>query len=191
MPSVINPANAVTASRFLALPPFFYFVDHGMAQWGMLMVVGCALLDKLDGLVAKLFDCKSEFGAFFDAIADAVCYGFFVTVLASYGWVPWPPVIAFLALGGLNSGFRVVYAKRTGQPINYRSFAMERVVGFAAYLGGFGVAGYQVDFFYYSCVIVTAVVVLHDAKRMLLDPVPLDPARGHGEATAPPGSVAL
>jgi phosphatidylglycerophosphate synthase len=169
--SVVNPANAVTASRFLTLPPFLYFVDRGLPQWGMLMVLVCGLLDKLDGLVAKLFDCKSDFGAFFDAITDAVCYGFMVAVLAAYGWVPWPPVVVFLALGGANSVFRAVYVRRAGRPVNYRSFAMERVVAFAAYLGGFGVAGYQVDFYYYACAAVTAVVVAHDAKRMLLDPV--------------------
>jgi phosphatidylglycerophosphate synthase len=180
--SVVNPANAVTASRFLTLPPFFYAVDHGMAQWGLLMVLICGLLDKLDGLVAKLFHCKSDFGAFFDAIADAVCYGFFVTVLAAYGWVPWPPVVAFLGLGGINSALRAVYARRAQRPVNYRSFAMERIVAFAAYLGGFGIAGYQVDFYYYTCVSVMAVVVIHDAKRMLFDPIP-EPAEGLAEAS--------
>jgi hypothetical protein len=30
--SNLNPANAVTASRFLTLPPFWYAVDHGYNQ---------------------------------------------------------------------------------------------------------------------------------------------------------------
>jgi phosphatidylglycerophosphate synthase len=167
----INPANAVTASRFLTLPPFYYFVDHGMAQWGLLMVLACGLLDKLDGLVAKIFDCKSELGAILDAIADGVCYAFFIITLAAFGMVPWPPVIAVIVLGGLNTVFRGVYVNRAQRPVNYKSFAMERVVGYAAYLGGFGVAGYQVNFYFYGCAIMMALVVLHDAKRMLIDPV--------------------
>ena len=36
---------------------------------------------------------------------------------------------------------------------------------------GFGVAGYEVEFFYTSGAILMTVIVLHDAKRMLIDPV--------------------
>ena len=65
-----NPANAVTASRFLTLPPFFWAVDHGYHQWATLFMLICGLLDKADGAVAKLFDCRSAFGELFDAITD-------------------------------------------------------------------------------------------------------------------------
>lgn len=168
----INPANAVTASRFLTLPPFLYCIDHGWRDLAVLMVLVCGLLDKVDGAVAKLFDCKTDFGAFFDAIADAICYAFFPIVLAYYGWVPWQPVAVVFVLGLANTVFRGLYVKRIGKPINYQSFAMERVVAYAAYLGGFGAANYQVEYFYYGAAIAMAIVVAHDAKRMLIDPVP-------------------
>ena len=172
MPSVVNPANAVTASRVLTLPPFWWAVDHGYSDVAMLAALVCGLLDKADGLVAKLFDCKSEFGAILDAITDAICYGFFLVVLIAYAWVPVIPAVGVLVLGAANTGLRALYARRLGKPANYRSFAMERVVAYAAYLAGFAVLHFQVDFYYWSCVFVFGAVVLHDAKRMLIDPVP-------------------
>ena len=55
-----NPANAVTASRFLCLPPFVWAVHNGYHQWATIFILICGLLDKLDGLVAKIFDCRGR-----------------------------------------------------------------------------------------------------------------------------------
>ena len=174
MSNYINPANAVTASRFLTLPPFIYFVSQGFGyyQWATVCVFICAVFDKVDGLVAKIFNCQSDFGAVLDAIADGVCYGVIVLTLAIYGWVPWVPVVIFLTFGVANIVFRFRYSLRVGKTVNFRSFAMERVVGFFAFLGGFATIRYEVDFYFYACAVFYVVVVIHDAKRMLLDPVP-------------------
>ena len=172
MSSLLNPANAVTASRFLTLAPFWYSVDRGYAQWALLFALICGLLDKVDGFVAKVFHCKSDFGSLFDAIADAVCYTVFLVILVAYAWVPWIPVAVILALGAANTLFRGLYARRVGRAINYRSIAMERIVAYTAYLAGIGVAKIEVTYFYYGCALMMFVVVVHDAKRMLLDPVP-------------------
>src|ERR1700690_767659 len=128
MASNVNPANAVTASRFLTLPVFVWTIDRGYYQGGAVCIIVCALLDLVDGAVARIFDCITPFGAVFDAIADGICYGFFLLILVSYGWVPWPPVVIILLLGVINIGLRTVYARRAGETINYRSYAMERCV---------------------------------------------------------------
>ena len=169
---VVNPANMVTAARYLTLPPFLYCIDQGLSQVALLIALLCGLLDKLDGLVAKLFDCKSAFGSIFDAITDAVCYGFFLVVLLSYGWIPALPTLGVLGLGVLNAAFRSAYARRVGRAVNFRSFAMERMVAYTAYLTGFGTAQYMVNYFFYGAAVFMVVVVVFDGKRMLLDPVP-------------------
>ena len=170
--SKLNPANAVTASRFLLLPPIVWAVDHGYNQWATLFVVICGLLDKVDGLVAKIFNCRSVFGELFDAITDGICYGFCLIILAAYGWVPVVPVIAVIGLGLLNSALRAIYVKRVGRATNYKSYAMERIVAYTAYLLGFGTADFEVDFYYWLFVPLMVVVVIHDAKRMLIDAIP-------------------
>jgi phosphatidylglycerophosphate synthase len=172
-----NPANAVTASRFLCLPPFVWAVDNGYHQWATLFMLICGLLDKLDGLVARIFDCRSAFGEMFDAITDGICYGFALILIAAYGWAPAVPVAFIIALGLLNTGMRGIYARRAGRTVNYKSHAMERIVAYTAYLVGFATAEFEVEFFYWLFLPLMAITVGHDAKRMLLDPIP-DPAGG-------------
>jgi phosphatidylglycerophosphate synthase len=167
-----NPANAVTASRFLTLPPLVWAVDHGYRQWATVLILICGLLDKLDGLVARLFDCRSPFGEMFDAITDGACYGFGLVLVAAYGWAPAIPVACVIALGLANSAMRGVYVKRAGRTTNYKSYAMERIVAYTGYLIGFATSGYQVTFFYWAFVPLMVAIVVHDAKRMLVDPVP-------------------
>lgn len=177
--SKLNPANAVTASRFLTLPFLFWAVSHGTPgvadgyhQWATLFILICALFDKLDGLMARVFDCKSAFGEMFDAIADGVCFGFGMILVAAYGWAPLVPVVAIVALGVINTVLRFVYIKRAGRTVNYKSYAMERIVAFTAYTIGFATGNMEVEFFYWAFVPLMLIVVLHDAKRMLVDPVP-------------------
>ena len=167
-----NPANAVTASRFLTLPPLFWAVDHGYHQWATLFILICGLLDKLDGLVAKVFDCRSTFGEMFDAITDGACYGFGLILVAAYGWAPAIPVAAIIFLGLANTAMRFVYVRRAGRTTNYKSYAMERLVAYTGYLIGFATGGMQVTYFYWAFVPLMAVIVAYDAKRMLVDPVP-------------------
>ncbi len=168
----LNPANMVTASRFLTLPPIVWAVSNGYHQWATLFVLICGLLDKVDGLVAKIFNCRSTFGELFDAITDGICYGFCLIVLAGYGWAPVIPVIAVIVLGLGNSGLRAIYSKRVGRPVNYKSYAMERIVAYTAYLIGFATGEFEVRFYFWLFVPLMVIVVLHDTKRMLIDAVP-------------------
>ena len=170
--SRLNPANAVTASRFLTLPFFVWAVDAGDAQLATLFMFICGVLDKLDGLAAKVFDCRSAFGEVFDAIADGICYGFGIVVLVAYGWAPAIPAITIVSLGIVNSGFRLIYARRAGRAINYKSYAMERVVGFVAFLIGFATGAMETSFYYWCFLPIFLLSLIYDAKRMLIDPVP-------------------
>jgi phosphatidylglycerophosphate synthase len=125
--------------------------------------------------VARALHCQTPFGEVFDAIADGICYGFAMIVVTAYGWVPWPPVAIILTLGVINMVLRAIYARRAGRTTNYKSYAMERLVAFAAYLGGFATAHFLVDYFYWTFTVMMLLVVIHDAKRMAIDPVPAAP----------------
>jgi phosphatidylglycerophosphate synthase len=170
--SRLNPANAITASRYLTLPPLWWAVHHGYHQYATLFIIICGVLDKFDGLAAKIFDCRSSFGELFDAITDGICYGFGLILVAAYGWAPLVPVVFVVGMGLLNTGLRFVYIKRAGRAVNYKSYAMERIVAYTGYLIGFATGGMEVRFFYWAFVPIMLVIVLHDAKRMLVDAVP-------------------
>jgi phosphatidylglycerophosphate synthase len=187
--SRLNPANAVTASRFLTLPLLWWAIAHGEHQFATFLILICGLLDKLDGLVARIFDCRSAFGELFDAITDGVCYGVGLLLVVAYGWAPVVPVVCVLGLGALNAALRGVYIRRAGRAVNYKSYAMERIVGYAGYLIGFATAGMEVQYFYWAAVPVIGVVVAHDAKRMLLDPIPAPSARPDDAAPKAPSAT--
>lgn len=169
---IVNPANAVTLLRALALFPLWYFIDQGWRDYAFVTLVVAGFMDQLDGLVARVFDCRSAFGELFDAMADGFLYGGLMVVLIAYGWAPRAWAIAMLALGVWNALNRVVYARRVGRAVNFKSVAMERFTGNLAFLIGFAVTGFEPDFYYPVCGCVMILIVVHDAKRMLLDPVP-------------------
>jgi len=173
--SRLNPANAVTASRFLTLPLLWWAIAHGHHQHATLFILVCGVLDKLDGLVARIFDCRSAFGELFDAITDGVCYGLGLILVAAYGWAPVVLVVFVLGLGLINTGLRFIYIRRAGRTVNYKSYAMERIVAYTGYLIGLATSGMgkEVSLFYWAFVPLMIVTVLHDAKRMLIDPVPV------------------
>jgi phosphatidylglycerophosphate synthase len=168
----LNPANAITASRFLTLPPFVVYMQEGKPQLMTLMIIICGVLDLFDGPVARKFKCTSGFGEMFDAATDAFCLGFFIVVLTIGGYLPIVPMIVYLVLGVFNAGMRAYYTRRVGRTTNYRSFAMERMVAFCAYLTGVAVARIEVPFLAWAMVILMVIIVVHDFKRMILDPVP-------------------
>ncbi len=171
-PSNVNPANAMTASRFLTLPVFLWALENDERQVAALTLIICGALDVFDGLVARLLKCQTPFGEVFDALADGICYGSMMLMLTLYGWLPWIPVTLLLVMGSINMGFRYIYAKRAGRPTNYRSYAMERMIAYLCYLIGLGCADFNVQLFTWSYPILLAIVLIHDAKRMLIDPVP-------------------
>lgn len=173
MASNVNPANAITASRFLTIPVFWWAAARGEWQLATLAVGLCGVLDLFDGAVARWLHCQTAFGEVFDGLADGICYGMMLFILPIYGRVPWIPVAATIVMGFANIGMRYHYARRAAKTVNYKSFAMEKMTAYIAYLIGAGVADYQINLYYWPYPILMAIVLVRDTKRMLLDPVPV------------------
>jgi len=170
--SNLNPANAITASRFFTLPLFLWALERGYGQVALFSLILCGVLDLFDGMVARRFNCQTPFGEVFDALADGLCYGAMLVMLMVYRWVPWEPVAIIVVLGALNIAMRVIYQKRAGRTVNYRSFAMERMTAYVCYLVGCGAANYEIQLTFWAFPVLLTVVMIHDAKRMLIDPIP-------------------
>jgi phosphatidylglycerophosphate synthase len=171
MPSNVNPANAMTAARFVTLPWFIWALEREDAQMATLALIVCGLLDVFDGLVARLLRCTTPFGAVFDAITDAICYGTMLLLLPVYGLVPWAPIAAILGFGVLTLIERALFARRAGQTINYRSYAMEKMAAYAAFLIGCGLAQFEVTMVFWAYVVLVSIIFVHDTKRLLIDPI--------------------
>lgn len=169
--SYVNPANAVTALRGLTLFPIWYFVGQGERQYALALLFVGGLLDLVDGWLAKAFRCQTPFGEVFDALTDGVLYGALLVLLSAYGWAPVWPVALIVGLGVFNFVARFVYARRAGRTVNFRSTAMEQFTGNLAFLVGLALADYEPGFYFSTCAALMVIIVIHDGKRMLLDPV--------------------
>jgi CDP-diacylglycerol--serine O-phosphatidyltransferase len=100
----ILPSLFTTGNLFLGFWSVVKSIDGHFAE-AALMIGGAAVLDMLDGRIARLTGTQSEFGAELDSLADAVSFGVAPAILA-YVWalalVPragWPAAFLFLVCG--------------------------------------------------------------------------------------------
>lgn len=89
-PSKLNLPNLLTGFRFVAAPVLLWLAwnGHGIAFMGLLAVA--FLTDLLDGMVARLTDQVSQFGATLDSWADVITY---LTIALCCWWL-WPEIVS-------------------------------------------------------------------------------------------------
>ena len=103
----ILPSLFTTGNLFLGFWAIIKTLDGQFAEAAPL-IGGAAVLDILDGRIARLTNTQSEFGAQLDSLADAVSFGVAPALLA-FAWglhlVPragWPAAFLFLMCGVLR-----------------------------------------------------------------------------------------
>jgi len=67
---LLNVPNILTLCRLGAIPILLAFLSKGRYTYALYVFALAAITDSLDGTVARLFDCKTEIGAFLDPFAD-------------------------------------------------------------------------------------------------------------------------
>lgn len=100
----ILPSLFTTGNLFLGFWSIVKGIDGRFGE-AALLIGGAAVLDMLDGRIARLTGTQSEFGAQLDSLADAVSFGVAPALLA-YVWalslVPragWPAAFLFVVCG--------------------------------------------------------------------------------------------
>ena len=67
---MMNVPNALTLARLIAVPIFIVASFNGHYALAFWLFIGAAVTDILDGMIARQFNQRSRFGAFFDPAAD-------------------------------------------------------------------------------------------------------------------------
>ncbi len=80
-PLAKNIPNMITLARVLSVPLLVWLVLDGYIVAAFWVFIAAGISDALDGFVAKHFEAESEFGKFFDPLADkAVLVSIYITL---------------------------------------------------------------------------------------------------------------
>ena len=104
--------NILTIIRFFLIPAILYFIftEQYIAAFIMLTISG--LTDVLDGIVARKFDCITNFGKLIDPLADKTTQISILAALTFKGIIPlWMLLIVFVKEFAMIAGASFLYGK--------------------------------------------------------------------------------
>jgi cardiolipin synthase (CMP-forming) len=67
---ILTTANQLTLLRMIFIPIFVVLLVYDMPGWAFLVFILAGITDGLDGLIARLFQQKTQLGAYLDPLAD-------------------------------------------------------------------------------------------------------------------------
>ena len=74
---------ATLTSAFLGFLAITYIVDGSVASFTVALIILpiCAIVDGMDGALARRFGTKHEYGKYLDSISDSICFGIAPSIL--------------------------------------------------------------------------------------------------------------
>jgi len=119
VPKQITP-NMITVLRFILVPIVFVFLALEMWNIGVPLFMFAAFTDALDGSVARLRNQITEWGSFYDPIADKLLIGTVVLLVVAKYVNPFFAVIVVVAESSIIIGG--IFRTRTGKVICSANF---------------------------------------------------------------------
>lgn len=105
--------NILTIVRFILIPIILYFIftEEYIAAFIMLTISG--ITDVLDGIIARKFDCITNFGKLIDPLADKATQISILAALTFKGMIPlWMLLVVFLKEFVMIAGASFLYGKQ-------------------------------------------------------------------------------
>ena len=104
--------NILTIVRFLLIPLILYFVFTQQYIAAFIMLTVSGLTDVLDGIIARKFNCITNFGKLVDPLADKTTQISILTALAIKGIIPlWILIVVFVKEFVMVAGASFLYGK--------------------------------------------------------------------------------
>lgn len=107
--------NALTILRLALIPVFVVLVLRTDGQGSVVaasLFAAAAATDQIDGWLARRWRVESEFGRFFDPLADRLMIDAAVVLLWLDGRLPWPALAVILVRdAALLGGYRIVMSR--------------------------------------------------------------------------------
>jgi len=90
---ILNIPNALTLARILAVPLFLSLLVEGEYNFALIVFIAAGVTDAVDGMIARLWDMRTELGAHMDPLADKLLVVSSFIALGIEGVVPRPLMI--------------------------------------------------------------------------------------------------
>ena len=104
--------NILTIIRFFLIPFIIYFIFTEQYIMAFVMLTLSGLTDVLDGIIARKFDCITNFGKLIDPLADKATQISILASLTFKGIIPlWMLLVVFLKEFAMISGASFLYGK--------------------------------------------------------------------------------
>lgn len=110
MKVILNVPNLITIARIVLIPVFITAVVYKKYEYALYLFLFAALTDKLDGVIAKARNQKTEFGGFLDPLADKFMLVASFVLLAIYGFVPkWLTIVVISRDAIVVTGWTILF----------------------------------------------------------------------------------
>jgi len=104
--------NILTIIRFILIPIILYFVLTGQYIAAFIMLTISGITDILDGIIARKFNCITNFGKLIDPLADKTTQISILTALTFKGIIPlWMLIVVFVKEFVMIAGASFLYGK--------------------------------------------------------------------------------
>ena len=89
--------NLLSCLRLLLVIPFVYFFYHQHFQAATIIFVIAAFTDALDGYLARVLKCQTQFGLIIDPLADKILIVSCFLLFGTFGLLPWALILLILS----------------------------------------------------------------------------------------------
>ena len=104
--------NILTIIRFFLIPFIIYFIFTEQYIMAFVMLTLSGLTDVLDGIIARKFDCITNFGKLIDPLADKATQISILASLTFKGIIPlWMLLVVFFKEFAMIAGASFLYGK--------------------------------------------------------------------------------
>ena len=104
--------NILTIVRFILIPSILYFIFTNQYIAAFIMLTVSGLTDVLDGIIARKFNCITNFGKLIDPLADKTTQISILAALTFKGIIPlWMLLIVFIKEFAMIAGASFLYGK--------------------------------------------------------------------------------
>lgn len=114
---MLNVPNTLTLLRILAVPLFLSLLVEGEHSLALCVFIAAGITDGIDGLIARMYDLRTEIGAHLDPLADKLLVISAFIALTIKGAMPQTLMIVVLTRDVLILGGYLMTAAVVGKPM--------------------------------------------------------------------------